>query len=163
MNVSSQKNKSLPLKEHSKFKDEVQEIKSELILKIENVIKGLKDQGGKETLRIYNILLQSEQKLMDQINDLEATLKTCINAEFDEINQGLNETKLKDDIKSKIKSFENFDLSYSFKSSRDDSDILIGSIVSGEQASGFDLNQVSILTPESSPYTDRFRSGTVKM
>jgi hypothetical protein len=66
-------------------------------------------------------------------------------------------------LKSKIKSFEKFDLSYSFKSSRDDSDILIGSIVSGEQASGFDSNQVSILTPESSPYTDRFRSETVKM
>jgi hypothetical protein len=155
--ISSQKNKLLPLKEHSK----IHQIKSEVNLKIENLIKSLKDQVHKETFRMNKLLLENNKKLMDQIKDLKTTLNTGVETEYDEINQDLNKPKLNDDIKSKIKNFENFGLNYSFKSNREN--VLIGSIVSGEQASGFDSNRVSILTPESSPYTDRFRSESVKM
>ena len=161
INNNPRKNKTISSKENSKLKDEVHEKKNELILKIENLIKSLKDRVNKDTSRMEKLLFENNKKLMDQINDLKTTLKTGVDAKYDEINQDLNKPKLKDDIKSKIKNFENFDLNYSFRSNREN--VLIGSIVSGEQASGFDSNRVSILTPESSPYTDRFRSESVKM
>lgn len=161
INNNPRKNKIISSKEHTKLKDEIHEKKSEVNLKKENLIKSLKDQVHKETFRMKKLLLENNKKLMDQINDLETKLNTGIDTEYDEINQDLNKPKLKDDIKSKIKNFENFGLNYSFKSNREN--VLIGSIVSGEQDSGFDSNRVSILTPESSPYTDRFRSESVKM